>query len=106
MGALLLVALAVWGRGYLLRRRRERLRGEDTNAAVRYAYACRQRLKSWGGKESEELTALAEKARFSQHILTAAERDRGAQLFEEEARRVYEALPGWKKPLFTLLWGK
>lgn len=106
VGAVLLTVLAVWGRGYLLRRRREKLRGEATNAAVRYAYACHQRLKRWGGQESQELTALAEKARFSQHTLTAAERDRAAGLFEKEAQRVYGALPGWKKPLFTLWWGK
>lgn len=106
VGALLLAASAVWGRWYLLRRRRRRLQGEDANAAVRYAYACRQRLKHWGGQESGELTALAEKARFSQHTLTETERDRGAELFREEARRVYGTLPWWKKPLFLFLWGK
>lgn len=106
LGALLIAAAVVWGRSELLRRRRKKLWGEDTNAAVRYAYACRQGLKSWGGQASEELTALAEKARFSQHTLTAAERERAVELFQEEARRVYGALPPWKRGVFILLWGR
>ena len=106
LGAALLLVLSLRGRKYVLSRRREKLRGEDTNAAVLYAYRCYEGLKPWGGVENEELTALAERAKFSQHTLTPAQRDRGAELFREEARRVYGVLPAWKKPLFTLLWGK
>lgn len=106
LGLLLLLALALWGRSRLLKRRRERLRGRNTNEAVLYAYSCHRRLGPWGGEENEELTALAEKARFSQHILTGAERERAAELFEKEASRVQNGLPGWKRPLFRALWGK
>ena len=94
----ILLILLILGRKWLLDRRRKKLMGEDANATVLYAYICHRRLKPWGGQDSGELTALAEKARFSQHILTEAER--------EETRRVHAALPGWKKPFFTLIFGK
>ena len=51
------------------------------------------------------LEELAGKARFSQHILTGEERDRALERLAAERRRVREALPGWKKPLFWLFWG-
>lgn len=105
LGALFLLALLVRGRRYALDRRRRRLRGEDANAAVLYAYRCHKKLKSWGGRESEELTALAEKAKFSQHTLTEAEQERALHILKEEKRRTYIGLPGWKKPLLRLLWG-
>jgi len=100
------VLLALAGRYLALKRRRERLHGEDTNAAVIFAHRCYRRLAPWGGGESEELTALAGKARFSQHTLTEEERERAAQLLEEEAQRVAQALPGWRKPLFRVWWGR
>lgn len=103
--ALLLPAGAVLGRKGLLERRRKKLFGEDTNKAVLYAYACHRSMKRWGGQESEELTTLAEKARFSQHTLTTAERDRAVELFGAEKRRVGGELPTWKRPLFAFLWG-
>lgn len=106
IGALLLAAGAALLRKCLLDRRRKKLRGEDTNAAVLYAYACHRRLKSWGGEEREELTALAEKARFSAHTLTLTERDRAAELFYAEKREVREKLPRWKRIFFHLFWGK
>ena len=106
VGLLLLPALAVWGRRYLLKRREERLWGEDTNAAVLYAYVCCCGLGPWGGRGDEELTALAEKARFSQHTLTQDERERGVEIFVGEVRRVQKELPVWKRPLFELCWGK
>ena len=105
LAAFLLAAGTVLGRKRLLERRNKRLRGEDANKAVLYAYACHRSLKNWGGQEDEVLTALAEKARFSQHTLTAAERDRAAELFLAEKRRVGEELSAWKKPVFLFLWG-
>ncbi len=106
LAALLMVAAAILGRRKILKRRREKLEGEDTNAAVLYAYVCYERLKSWGGEESGELTTLAEKAKFSQHTLASGERERALHILREESRRVYTALSGWKKPFFTLLFGK
>lgn len=106
LAALLGLAAVLFGRWMLKKRRRERLESPDKNAAVLYLYTLHRRLKPWGGTESEELTQLAEKARFSQHRLTDAEGDRAAEIFDSETRRVYAALPGWKKPFFTLICGK
>lgn len=106
LAAMLFVILLILGRKWLLDRRRKKLMGEDANATVLYAYICHRRLKPWGGQDSGELTALAEKARFSQHILTEAEREEALRLLREETRRVHAALPGWKKPFFTLIFGK
>ena len=61
----ILLILLILGRKWLLDRRRKKLMGEDANATVLYAYICHRRLKPWGGQDSGELTALAEKARFS-----------------------------------------
>lgn len=106
LAALLGLAAVLSGRWMLQKRRRERLESPDKNAAVLCLYTLHRRLKPWGGTESGELTRLAEKARFSQHHLTDAERDRAAEILDRETRRVYEALPGWKKPFFTLICGK
>ena len=86
-------------------RRRERLTQPDTNAAVLWAYALGERLKSWGGQGSDELTALARKARFSQHILTEEERRRAIDLLLADIQAISRALPGWKRPVFRALWG-
>lgn len=106
LGGALLTAGAALLRKTLLDRRRKKLGGEDTNAAALYAYACHRKLKPWGGQEREELTTLAEKARFSSHTLTKAERDRAAELFYTEKRELEGKLPAWKRPFFFLFWGK
>ena len=94
-----------------LRRRREKLTQADTNAAVLWAWRCHRRLQSWerAGKVPEEkealdqsLAALAQKARFSQHTLSEAERQRALQLLQREAELVEAALPPWKSALFRL----
>lgn len=101
-GALAL-SWALWS-GYC-RRRRERLTQPDTNAAVLWAYALGEKLGPWGGQGSEERTALAQKARFSQHILTEEERQRALDLLLEEIQAISKALPRWKGPIFRALWG-
>ncbi|BDF67144.1 hypothetical protein CE91St43_11160 [Oscillospiraceae bacterium] len=99
------VLLAALGRAWTLDRRKRRLRAADTNRAVLAAYVLSRRLIPWGGREDPALEELAGKARFSQHILTGEERDRALERLAAERRRVREALPGWKKPLFWLFWG-
>ena len=99
------VLLATLGRAWALDRRKRRLRAADTNRAVLAAYVLSRRLMPWGGREDPALEELAGKARFSQHILTGEERDRALERLAAERRRVREALPGWKKPLFWLFWG-
>ncbi len=106
-----LAALALVGWRWRLRRRREKLTQADTNAAVLWAWRCHRRLQSWerAGKVPEEkealdqsLAALAQKARFSQHTLSEAERQRALQLLQREAELVEAALPPWKSALFRL----
>lgn len=99
------ILLAALGRAWALDRRKRRLRAADTNRAVLAAYVLSRRLIPWGGREDPALEELAGKARFSQHILTGEERDRALERLAAERRRVREALPGWKKPLFWLFWG-
>ncbi len=101
-----LLILTLLGRYLLLERRRKSLLRPDPNAAVLWAWHCHQALIAWGGQESEDLTALAQKARFSRHTLTEPERQTALTLLEQETRRVYTALPGWKKPLFRARFGK
>ena len=107
---ILLWPMAVLTLGWALwtvwkRRRVKGLRQADTNAAVLYAYALGEKLRSWGGQGSEERTALAQKARFSQHILTEEERRRAIDLLLADIQAIFRALPGWKRPIFRALWG-
>lgn len=86
-------------------RRVKGLTQPDTNAAVLCAYALGEKLGPWGGQGSDELTALAQKARFSQHILTEEERKRAIDLLLADIQAISQALPGWKRPIFRALWG-
>lgn len=86
-------------------RRARRLTQPDTNAATLYAYILWERLKPWGAGEGEEMAGLAKKARFSQHTLTGEERRRALELLAGEVKAISRALPGWKMPVFRLLWG-
>ncbi len=82
--------------------RRRKLDGPDTNAAVLEGYVYLERLRKWGGEIPPEALELAEKARFSQHVLSEAESE--AMIICCAARRqaVWDALPVWKRPLFLL----
>lgn len=100
--AVLLAALVRWG---LLHRRWMVLGGPDTNQAVLAAYRVLLRLAPWGGREDPEVTALAQKARFSPHIITEEERRSALEGLRREARRVEAALPPCKRAAFRLLWG-
>ncbi len=100
-GLALCWALWVLARGH----RARRLKQPDTNAATLYAYILWERLKPWGAGEGEEMAGLAKKARFSQYTLTGEERRRALELLAGEVKVISRALPGWKKPVFRLLWG-
>lgn len=103
LAAVLLAALVRWG--VRLRRRRV-LEGPDTNRAVLAAYRELLRLAPWGGREDPEVTRLAQKARFSPHVLTGAERRTALERLRREARRTAGALPAWKRLLFRLFRGR
>lgn len=105
--ALLGLLCVLLGRFGVLKKRRSRMENEaDRNTAVLWIYHYYQRLKPWGATESQELTALAEKARFSQHTLTAAEHAQAVTLFAAEQERVKALLPQWRRLFFLLAWGK
>lgn len=106
LGAAALLVLAFLGRYWTIRRRKKRLGQEDTNAAVLWAYRYSEKLRAWGGETPAELTQLAQKARFSQHTLTRREQERAAERLEETVRQVREGLPGWKRGVFGVYWGK
>ena len=77
--------------------------GRNTNAAVIDAYGWFQQLGRWGGHMDREVEAAAEKARFSQHRLTAEERDAVLARLREEIIRCGRTQPTWKRPLYRLL---
>lgn len=101
------LAAALWGLRLLwLRHWEKHMSQPDTNRAVLEIYGRFQALTRWGGTIPEELTELAQKARFSQHRLTEAERRQAKALLTRELRRVGKDLPSWKRLLFWLVWDR
>lgn len=81
---------AVLGGAYalaLLLRRRQRESG-DTNRSALWAYRRYRRALRLGGAKDETLEELGRKARFSQHTLTAEEREEAWQCLEGTAETV------------------
>lgn len=103
LGAVL-AAAGLWGayRLALLGRKRRR-EAADTNRSAIDAYRRCRRLAAWGGEMDPALEELARKARFSQHTLTAEEREEAWSLLEAVRTRVDGALPWWKRWVFRLL---
>ncbi|MGM9594571.1 MAG: hypothetical protein ACI3U8_09470, partial [Candidatus Onthomonas sp.] len=100
-------AAALWGLRLLWLRHWERCMSQpDTNRAVLEIYGRFQTLTRWGGSIPEEITELAQKARFSQHQLTEGERRQAVGLLTRELRRVGKDLPSWKRLLFWLVWDR
>lgn len=104
----LVPALAVLSAPYLFLRLRRRkwdrlLQDPDHNAAVIDAYGWFQQLERWGGKASPRTEELVRKARFSQHTLTAAERDEVVADLRGEILRVGNRLASWRRWLFHIL---
>lgn len=105
--AVLLLGAGFWGARRLLLSRRERaIAQRDTNRSVLELYGCFQRLERWGGETPEELTALAQKARFSQHRITEAERDEARRQLHRFIRKTGQQLPGWRRLFFWLFWDR
>ena len=101
------LAAALWGLRLLWLRHWERCMSQpDTNRAVLEIYGRFQALTRWGGTIPEEVTELAQKARFSQHRLTEAERRQAVSLLTRALRRVGKALPPWKQLLFWIIWDR
>ena len=67
------------------------------------AYGWFQQLERWGGKASPRTEELVRKARFSQHTLTAAERDEVVADLRGEILRVGNGLAAWRRWLFHIL---
>lgn len=104
-GAAAIVGL-VWLGQYLPKQlRARRLSASDTNRAVLDGYRCLTRLKKWGGTVPDEALDLARKARFSQHTLTAEDRQAMVDLLDGQRAQLARRLPWWKKLLFRYLWG-
>jgi len=82
--------------------RRRKLEGPDTNAAAIEGYVYLERLAKWGGEVPPEALELAEKARFSQHVLTETECEAMLVCCESQRAAVWSALPVWKRALFLL----
>lgn len=100
--ALVIVGLPVLVRT-LRRRRWNRLTAlPDHNQAVIEVYGWYQKLFSWGGKPDRQMEALARKAKFSQHTLTAEERQEALNILRQEITRL-SAKPSWKRPVFRYL---
>ena len=102
---LLLAILALWARRRVCRAlRRRRFRGEDANGAVIAAYRYLKRLEPWGGEITPAYLALAQKARFSPHTLSAEERDAMAEEAQNQAERADVLLSAPRRFAFRWIW--
>jgi len=101
MVSLCILTVAGW---YLVRRRRRRrLHSENVKTAVLYALKCHRRFERWGCAPDETLTALAEKAKFSNHTLTEEEREQALQILVQHREAVLRDLPIWKRWFASLI---
>ncbi len=100
-----LCALLWLGQFALKRHRARRLDGPDRNKAALYAYGCLLRLERWGGKLDPLAVELAQKARFSQHVLSPEELARLQALIDAERARLCRTLGPVKGWAFRWLWG-
>ena len=74
--------------------------GPDANRSVICAYRRYQRVLRLGGAEDETMEELGRKAKFSQHTLTAEERETVWRCLDEAAKTAQSRR---KKPLRWLL---
>lgn len=101
---LLLLALAVLSAQSALRRELldRRLNAPGCNRAVIAAYGYMERLVRWGGNIEPEAISLAQRAKFSQHALTEAERAQMLSLADSQRERAWEGMSKWRRLLFWL----
>ena len=76
---------------------------EDTNRSVICAYRRYRRTLKRGGEAVDVMEELGRKAKFSQHTLTAEERELAWNRLDEAALRFRDRLPKWERLLFPLL---
>ena len=76
---------------------------EDINRSVISAYKRYSRGLRWGCEGNDLMEELGRKAKFSQHTLTAEERETAWRCLDESAGRVRARLPKWRKFLFPLM---
>ncbi len=100
----LLLALAVLSAQSALRRELldRRLNAPGCNRAVIAAYGYMERLVRWGGNIEPEAISLAQRAKFSQHALTEAERAQMLSLADSQRERAWESMSKWRRLLFWL----
>lgn len=99
-------ALAWLGQFALKRLRARRMSGADPNRAALACYGYLRGMERWGGQVDERAVELAQKAKFSRHILTPEELEELRGLVDGERRRLCAALRPEKRILFRYFWGK
>ena len=106
LAAILGAAALLWlGQHLPKRRRARRMAGPDPNRAALYAYGCLLRMERWGGKVDRRAVELAEKAKFSQHTLTAEELAELRALADGQRKRLCVILDPLPRLAFRYLWG-
>lgn len=97
----------LWLAQYLTKKyRTARLSGSDSNRAALDGYRYLLRLQRWGGKLDDDILALAQKAKFSQHTLTPEEQQTMTACVERERLRLSRSLPLFQRLVFRFWWGK
>jgi hypothetical protein len=101
------VVVLVWlGQELPKRYRAWRLMDEDANRAAVYGYRCLVRLKKWGGTVPEDAVELAQKAKFSQHILSEEERRAVIKMVDRQRTLILAGLSPVKALAFRYVWGQ
>lgn len=103
-GRLLLAAAILCGIYFLSFLPRRAAQGStDINRSVINAYRRYRRAADMGGAEDEVLEMLGRKAKFSQHTLTAEERESAWSRLDAAAETARTRQPRWRRWLFFLV---
>lgn len=100
-------AALLWLGQYLAKRSRsKRLSSPDRNRAALDAYGYLRRMERWGGSVDERAVELAQKARFSRHILTREELDELRGRVDAQRARLCAVLGPAARLAFRYAWGR
>ena len=102
-GILLIAAVLFWQALLRLLRKAAFTRGSNNERAVAYYRHMQFLHKLDHGKTTEEMRALAEKARFSRHRITDEELERMQAYCRKICAELTHSAPIWKKLLYRLL---
>ena len=83
--------------------RRQAREDKNANRSVLNAYGRYKRLRRWGCGQDDELERLANKAKFSQHTLTAEERETAWKCLDENVKQSRVGQPVRRRWLLALL---